>query len=324
MSKRAEFVCLWIQGRSVQRPADMCAAGRDVQEDTGEQEEAQTGSDTPKQSTGNTCAPTGFTVLGGFENKPIQKVKRSVKGAWGSPVSLVFIHSVCVYSAVCRCTESCLSGSLSPMSFTETLKGIWSPFLTSQDFLLSSWKNYKIMEFSTFFQVMIQSVVAGSFRKLRDWEQACVNSLNAAVSASMSHTVCHISAAMWFISLFWCLWCICSRKAACAVWVGLCTRAEKFTLKRSFKKLKKVVNYWCIDGYSDFFTVQTEVIPAILESALQGLLIGRGGFKPRDICVSAPTGSGKTLAFVVPVIQVSSPVSCPQYVQALLHVSRTL
>lgn len=56
-----------------------------------------------------------------------------------------------------------------------------------------------------------------------------------------------------------------------------------------------------------FFTVQVGVIPAILESTQQGLLIGRGGYKPRDICVSAPTGSGKTLAFVIPVIQVSSP-----------------
>lgn len=55
----------------------------------------------------------------------------------------------------------------------------------------------------------------------------------------------------------------------------------------------------------DLFPVQKEVIPAILESAQQGLLIGRGGYKPRDICVSAPTGSGKTLAFVIPVIQVS-------------------
>ncbi|KAM6906126.1 ATP-dependent RNA helicase DDX51 [Lycodopsis pacificus] len=52
------------------------------------------------------------------------------------------------------------------------------------------------------------------------------------------------------------------------------------------------------------FPVQAEVIPAILESAQQGLLIGRGGYKPRDICVSAPTGSGKTLAFVIPVVQV--------------------
>lgn len=50
--------------------------------------------------------------------------------------------------------------------------------------------------------------------------------------------------------------------------------------------------------------VQAEVIPAVLESVNSGLLIGRGGYRPRDICVSAPTGSGKTLAFVIPVIQV--------------------
>ncbi|KAM9782724.1 ATP-dependent RNA helicase DDX51 [Neosynchiropus ocellatus] len=60
-------------------------------------------------------------------------------------------------------------------------------------------------------------------------------------------------------------------------------------------------------GVEHFFPVQAEVIPAILESAQQGLLIGRGGYKPRDLCVSAPTGSGKTLAFVIPVIQVSWP-----------------
>uniref|UniRef100_A0A8D3B714 ATP-dependent RNA helicase n=1 Tax=Scophthalmus maximus TaxID=52904 RepID=A0A8D3B714_SCOMX len=50
--------------------------------------------------------------------------------------------------------------------------------------------------------------------------------------------------------------------------------------------------------------MQAEVIPAILESLQPGLLFGRGGYQPRDICVSAPTGSGKTLAFVIPVIQV--------------------
>lgn len=68
----------------------------------------------------------------------------------------------------------------------------------------------------------------------------------------------------------------------------------------SSQLVKKIQN----NGIQHFFPVQTEVIPAILESAQQGLLIGRGGYKPRDICVSAPTGSGKTLAFVIPVIQV--------------------
>ncbi|XP_018555267.1 ATP-dependent RNA helicase DDX51 [Lates calcarifer] len=64
--------------------------------------------------------------------------------------------------------------------------------------------------------------------------------------------------------------------------------------------VKKLQN----NGIQHFFPVQVEVIPAILESTQQGLLIGCGGYKPRDICVSAPTGSGKTLAFVIPVIQV--------------------
>ncbi|KAM9476004.1 ATP-dependent RNA helicase DDX51 isoform 1-T1 [Clarias gariepinus] len=57
------------------------------------------------------------------------------------------------------------------------------------------------------------------------------------------------------------------------------------------------------NGIQTFFPVQAEVIPAVLESVNSGLLIGRGGYRPRDICVSAPTGSGKTLAFVIPVIQ---------------------
>ncbi|KAM6915466.1 ATP-dependent RNA helicase DDX51 [Xenentodon cancila] len=63
------------------------------------------------------------------------------------------------------------------------------------------------------------------------------------------------------------------------------------------KKLQK-------NGIQHFFPVQAEVIPAILDSAQRGVLIGRGGYRPRDICVSAPTGSGKTLSFVIPVIQV--------------------
>ncbi|KAK3540211.1 hypothetical protein QTP70_028410 [Hemibagrus guttatus] len=57
------------------------------------------------------------------------------------------------------------------------------------------------------------------------------------------------------------------------------------------------------NGIHSFFPVQAEVIPAILESVNSGLLIGRGGYRPRDICVSAPTGSGKTLTFVIPVVQ---------------------
>ncbi|XP_040272320.1 ATP-dependent RNA helicase DDX51 [Bufo bufo] len=53
-----------------------------------------------------------------------------------------------------------------------------------------------------------------------------------------------------------------------------------------------------------FFPVQADVIPAILDSCVHGFLVGRGGYRPNDVCVSAPTGSGKTLAFVVPIVQV--------------------
>uniref|UniRef100_A0A2R9A1J1 ATP-dependent RNA helicase n=1 Tax=Pan paniscus TaxID=9597 RepID=A0A2R9A1J1_PANPA len=56
-------------------------------------------------------------------------------------------------------------------------------------------------------------------------------------------------------------------------------------------------------GISFYFPVQAAVIPALLESAACGFLVGRGGYRPSDLCVSAPTGSGKTLAFVIPVVQ---------------------
>ncbi|XP_027747900.1 ATP-dependent RNA helicase DDX51 [Empidonax traillii] len=59
-----------------------------------------------------------------------------------------------------------------------------------------------------------------------------------------------------------------------------------------------------MNGIESFFPVQAEVIPAILQSASNGYLVGRGGYRPKDICVSAPTGSGKTLAFVIPIVQV--------------------
>lgn len=60
------------------------------------------------------------------------------------------------------------------------------------------------------------------------------------------------------------------------------------------------------NGIQNFFPVQAEVIPAILNSVSSELLVGPGGYRPRDICVSVPTGSGKTLAFVIPVIQALS------------------
>ncbi|XP_039937235.1 ATP-dependent RNA helicase DDX51 [Hirundo rustica] len=59
-----------------------------------------------------------------------------------------------------------------------------------------------------------------------------------------------------------------------------------------------------MNGIDSFFPVQAEVIPAILQSASNGFLLGRGGYRPKDICVSAPTGSGKTLSFVIPIVQV--------------------
>ncbi|NXA53613.1 DDX51 helicase, partial [Nothocercus julius] len=65
------------------------------------------------------------------------------------------------------------------------------------------------------------------------------------------------------------------------------------------KLLKKLQ----MNGIESFFPVQAEVIPAILQSASNGYLMGQGGYRPKDICVSAPTGSGKTLSFVIPVVQ---------------------
>ncbi|XP_049625173.1 ATP-dependent RNA helicase DDX51 [Suncus etruscus] len=56
-------------------------------------------------------------------------------------------------------------------------------------------------------------------------------------------------------------------------------------------------------GISAYFPVQATVIPTLLHSVANGFLVGRGGFRPSDLCVSAPTGSGKTLAFVIPVVQ---------------------
>ena len=59
-----------------------------------------------------------------------------------------------------------------------------------------------------------------------------------------------------------------------------------------------------MNGIESFFPVQAEVIPAVLQSASNGYLMGQGGYRPKDICVSAPTGSGKTLSFVIPIVQV--------------------
>ncbi|TKS75755.1 ATP-dependent RNA helicase DDX51 [Collichthys lucidus] len=147
--------------------------GTDGQKDAAGGEDAKTEDKTQKQTTEKTSAPTGFTVLGGFENKPVQKVHR-VLPQWLTQPDVIHRD---------------IKSNLVPVS---DIPGLCAPLV------------------------------------------------------------------------------------------------------------KKLQN----NGIQNFFPVQTEVIPAILESAQQGLLIGRGGYKPRDICVSAPTGSGKTLAFVMPVIQV--------------------
>ncbi|KAK3102413.1 hypothetical protein FSP39_011231 [Pinctada imbricata] len=57
------------------------------------------------------------------------------------------------------------------------------------------------------------------------------------------------------------------------------------------------------NGIIDFFPVQLQVIPEILSEVHYGYKTGVAGFRPSDLCVSAPTGSGKTLTFVLPIIQ---------------------
>ncbi|NP_001121235.1 DEAD-box helicase 51 L homeolog [Xenopus laevis] len=65
----------------------------------------------------------------------------------------------------------------------------------------------------------------------------------------------------------------------------------------------KVLKKLEVNKVKDFFPVQAEVIPAVLDSSCHGFLLGKGGYRPSDVCVSAPTGSGKTLAFVIPIVQ---------------------
>ncbi|KAI8784061.1 ATP-dependent RNA helicase DDX51 [Biomphalaria glabrata] len=56
------------------------------------------------------------------------------------------------------------------------------------------------------------------------------------------------------------------------------------------------------NGLDKCFPVQSTVIPEILNQCRYGIS-GDAGFRPRDLCISAPTGSGKTLTYVLPIIQ---------------------
>lgn len=60
-------------GRSAASPADVVVSTKEGPEDT-EQEAAEAGGDAAKGSVGEASALTGFKVLGGYENKPVQKV----------------------------------------------------------------------------------------------------------------------------------------------------------------------------------------------------------------------------------------------------------
>lgn len=51
------------------------------------------------------------------------------------------------------------------------------------------------------------------------------------------------------------------------------------------------------NGISEFFPVQSEIIPILLRFSEFNCVT------PRDLCVSAPTGSGKTLAYAIPIVQ---------------------
>lgn len=109
-------VCVDL-GISAEGASDALVSGRDGPEDTGGQEEAETESVSPKQSSDKAPAPSGFTVLGGFESKPVQKVQ-SLHAGTGLTTSMIQFPCCafeCFTSFVCRFRESCLSGSLSLM-----------------------------------------------------------------------------------------------------------------------------------------------------------------------------------------------------------------
>ncbi|KAL3842176.1 hypothetical protein ACJMK2_020218 [Sinanodonta woodiana] len=75
------------------------------------------------------------------------------------------------------------------------------------------------------------------------------------------------------------------------------------------------------NNITHFFPVQVQILPVMLESCQYGFHVGRAGYRPNDLCVSAPTGSGKTLAFVLPIVQaLKNRVTCQVRALAILPV----
>lgn len=142
-------------GCSAASPADVDVSTTEGPEDTG-QKAAEAGGDAANGGIGETSAPTGFKVLGGFENKPVQKVLYYFLYiyCWLTARLQQSSQAVTVFClCVDRFTEFCPSGSLSLTWFTETLKATWFLSLMFQRFRLNSLKSFTITEFSTFFLV---------------------------------------------------------------------------------------------------------------------------------------------------------------------------
>ncbi|KAL5525610.1 hypothetical protein ACEPAG_6946 [Sanghuangporus baumii] len=59
-------------------------------------------------------------------------------------------------------------------------------------------------------------------------------------------------------------------------------------------------------GITDFFAVQTALLPFLLPPQRRSRALYCPYDPPRDVCASAPTGSGKTLAYVVPIVEILS------------------
>ncbi|OCB89939.1 DEAD-domain-containing protein [Sanghuangporus baumii] len=59
-------------------------------------------------------------------------------------------------------------------------------------------------------------------------------------------------------------------------------------------------------GITEFFAVQTALLPFLLPPQRRSRALYCPYDPPRDVCASAPTGSGKTLAYVVPIVEILS------------------